>query len=92
MLAFITNAYKLPWPAAGFPVHVSAYSNWSGAYSTTGNLLVLSSRVPGNQGTYGLETIFHEGMHQWDDQVFEVLREQAIESEQDLSDGAWTMR
>lgn len=69
--------YKLQWPAAGFPVHVSAYSNWAGAYSTTGDLLVISSQSPGVQATYGLETIFHEGMHQWDDQVFEVLREQA---------------
>lgn len=77
VLAFITNAYKLQWPAAGFPVHVSAYSNWAGAYSTSGNLLVLSSRAPGNQATYGLETIFHEGMHQWDEQVLEALREQA---------------
>jgi len=78
VLAFITNAYKLQWPAAGFPVHVSAYTNWAGAYSVTGNLLVLSSQGPGNQAIYGLETIFHEGMHQWDDQVFEALRAQAI--------------
>ncbi len=77
VLAFITKMYKLPWPAAGFPVHVSAYSNWAGAYSTTGDLLVLSSQSAGIQGLYGLETIFHEGMHQWDDQVFAVLREQA---------------
>jgi hypothetical protein len=77
VLAFITNAYKLQWPAAGFPIHVSAYSNWAGAYSITGNLLVLSSLAPGNQADYGLETIFHEGMHQWDDQLFEALREQA---------------
>lgn len=78
VLVLITNAYKLQWPAAGFPVHVSAYSNWAGAYSTTGNLLVISSQSSGLQATYGLETIFHEGMHQWDDQVFAVLREQAI--------------
>ncbi len=78
VLAFITNAYKLQWPAAGFPVHVSAYSNWAGAYSTSGNLLVMSSLAPGNQEAYGLETIFHEGMHQWDEQVFAALREQAI--------------
>ena len=77
VLAFISNMYKLQWPAAGFPVHVSAYSNWAGAYSTSGNLLVISSQSPGIQATYGLETIFHEGMHQWDDQVFEALREQA---------------
>ncbi len=78
VLRFITNAYKLQWPAEGFPVHVSAYSNWAGAYSTTGNLLVLASQSPSLQELYGLETIFHEGMHQWDDQVFAVLREQAI--------------
>jgi hypothetical protein len=77
VLAFITHAYKLQWPAAGFPVHVTAYSNWAGAYSTTGNLLVLSSLAPGNQADYGLETIFHEGMHQWDNQVFEALLSQA---------------
>jgi len=59
----------LQWPAAGFPVHVWAYSNWAGAYSTTGDLLVISSQSPGNQATCGLEIVFHEGMHQWDDQV-----------------------
>ncbi len=25
-----------------------------------------------------METIFHEGMHQWDEQVFAAMREQAI--------------
>jgi hypothetical protein len=80
VLAFITGKYKLQWPAAGFPVHVSAYSNWAGAYSTTGDLLVLSSLSAGTQGLYGLETIFHEGIHQWDGQVFEVLRKQAIKA------------
>jgi Transglutaminase-like superfamily len=77
VLAFITGAYKLKWPPAGFPVHIAAYSNWAGAYSTSGNLLVISSLDVGTQGTFGLETIFHEGMHQWDDQVFRALREQA---------------
>ena len=78
VLQFIANAYKLQWPAAGFPVHVTAYSNWAGAYSTTGNLLVLASQSPSLQELYGLETIFHEGMHQWDEQIFAALREQAI--------------
>lgn len=78
VLSFITGVYKLQWPAAGFPVHVTAYSNWAGAYSTTGDLLVLASQSPGNQGMYGLEIVFHEAMHQWDDPVFKALREQAI--------------
>ncbi|HEY2848111.1 MAG TPA: hypothetical protein VGI80_09855, partial [Pyrinomonadaceae bacterium] len=75
VLSFITKAYKLEWPATGFPVHISAYSNWAGAYSTTGNLLVVSSLSGGLQGEYGLETIFHEGMHQWDGQMFAALRD-----------------
>jgi hypothetical protein len=78
VLAFITNAYKMQWPAAGFPVHVSGYANWAGAYSTTGNLLVMSSQNPELQGLYGFETAFHEGMHQWDEPIFEALRQQAI--------------
>lgn len=77
VLAFITNAYKMEWPATGFAVHISAYSNWAGAYSTTGNLLVLSSLYEQIRGLYGLETIFHEGMHQWDDPVLAALQKQA---------------
>jgi hypothetical protein len=77
VLAFITSKYMLQWPSAGFPVHVSAYSNWAGAYSTSGNLLVIASHSSGNQAMYGLESIFHEAMHQWDDQIFEALTEQA---------------
>ena len=78
VFSFITKAYQLQWPTEGFPVHVSAYSNWAGAYSTTGNLLVVSSQSASLAGLYGLETVFHEGMHQWDDQVFEAMRAQAV--------------
>src|ERR1043166_1193380 len=77
ILEFITKAYQMNWNPAGFHVHLSGYTNWAGAYSTTGELLVLSSLAEDIRGVYGLETIFHEGMHQWDQQVFEVLREQA---------------
>jgi len=77
ILAFITNAYQMEWPAAGYDVHLSAYANWAGAYSTKGNLLVVSSLAVDLKDNYGLETIFHEGMHQWDSQVFQALREQA---------------
>lgn len=77
ILSFITRAYQLTWNPAGFHVHISGYTNWAGAYSTTGELLVLSSLSEDMKGVYGLETIFHEGMHQWDKQVFEAVREQA---------------
>jgi hypothetical protein len=77
ILSFIKHAYQFNWPEAGFDVHISAYSNWAGAYSTKGDLLVLSSLDEAIRGLYGLETIFHEGMHQWDAQVFDALRTQA---------------
>jgi len=75
VLDYITRAYDLPWSASGYPVHVSAYSNWAGAYSTTGDLLVMSSLAVGNTGLYGLEIAFHEAMHQWDDAIWPQLLE-----------------
>jgi len=77
VLVFITRAYQMQWPAAGYGVHISGYSNWGGAYSTKGGLLVAASLDPSLKGNYALETIFHEGMHQWDSEVFEALREAA---------------
>ena len=77
VLGFITNAYRMEWSKRGYDVHISAYCNWAGAYSTTGNLLVVSSLAEGNHGMMGLETVFHEGMHQWDELVEAALKEQA---------------
>ena len=77
ILDFITRAYGLEWPAAGFPVHASRYSNWAGAYSSVRGVLVIASNYPGNDGLRGLEGIFHEGMHQWDGQVYGLLGAQA---------------
>ncbi len=76
ILAFLTRVYGLPWPDAGFAVHVSSYSNWAGAYSTDGNLLVIAS-VPPSKELENLEIVFHEAMHQWDEPVQGALREQA---------------
>ncbi len=74
VLDFVTRAYDEPWPGGGFPVNLSAYSNWAGAYSTRGPLLVVSSLDEGNSGLLGLETIFHEAMHQWDDPMYVKLQ------------------
>jgi hypothetical protein len=73
MLAYIRRAYRLPWPSSGFPVRVVAYANWAGAYSTRRELLVISSLAPGLQGMHGLETSFHEAMHQWDDSLLTII-------------------
>lgn len=78
VLAFLTKVYGLAWPAGGYPVHLAVYANWTGAYSTSGNLLVVSTgRDSGTHGLHGLEIAFHEGMHQWDDVVIAALRAQA---------------
>ena len=73
VLAYITRAYARPWPAGGYPVQMSAYSNWAGAYSTKGDLLVVSTLDPATDGMLGFETLFHEAMHQWEGPVFDEL-------------------
>ncbi len=75
--AFITRAYREPWPRGGFPVHVAAYANWAGAFSTSAGVLVVSSQDPAVDGLRGLEIIFHEAMHQWDDAIYNALSKQA---------------
>jgi hypothetical protein len=67
-------------PGGGYPIHVSSYANWAGAYSTRGNLLVIGSQYDGVQGNYGLETLFHESMHQWDEAVERRLSRYGQES------------
>ena len=87
VLAYITRAYGLPWPADGYPVHVAAYTNWAGAYSTSGNLLMIASLSKGNAGLYGLEITFHEAMHQWDDEIWESLLDHARQQKIRISSG-----
>jgi len=77
ILTFITRAYQEKWPADGYPVRIAAFSNWAGAYSTRGNILVMSSLDEGTRGTLGLEIVFHEAMHQWDDAIDLRLRDAA---------------
>ena len=69
VLAYVTRAYQEPWEPGGYPVNVAAFSNWAGAYSTSFNLLVVSSMNPANQGIHGFEITFHEAMHQWDEEI-----------------------
>jgi hypothetical protein len=79
VLRYVTRAYQQPWPAGGFPVNISAYSNWAGAYSTGDQLLVVSSLDPGTKGMQGLEIVFHEAMHQWDQPIYARLSKLAKE-------------
>lgn len=71
--AFVSWVYEQQWPSEGFPVEVSSYANWAGAYSTGDRFLVMSSFDPGLSGSQGLEMLFHEAMHQWDAAMQERL-------------------
>ena len=74
----LSRIYQLPWPERPYPTHVVAYANWQGAFSFTGERMVLSSNANSmNDGWYPLESVFHEAMHQWDDRVGEALQAQA---------------
>lgn len=69
ILAYLTRVYQEPWMAGGFPVNISGWANWAGAYSTDDSLLVIATLNPGNQGLHGFEIMFHEAMHQWDEEI-----------------------
>jgi len=77
ILGFITRVYGMQWPADGYAVHTSGYSSFGGAYSSVRGVLVISSLAESTQRLNGLETVFHEGMHQWDNQVYAALGAQA---------------
>jgi hypothetical protein len=77
VLDYISRAYQESWMPGGYPVNVSAWSNWAGAYSTSDALLVVSTLHKGNHGLHGFEITFHEAMHQWDDQMLARLRKVA---------------
>src|SRR5262249_37302875 len=61
VIEYVTRAYGLSWPAAGFAVHVSGYANAGSAYSSgrTG-MIVAPSQSEFTAGLYGLEAIVHE--------------------------------
>jgi hypothetical protein len=66
VLSFITRAYQEAWPSDGYPVQFVAWANWAGAFSTGERHLVVSTLDAGSSEASGLETLFHEAMHQWD--------------------------
>jgi hypothetical protein len=78
VLQFITRAYRMQWRTDGYPVHVVSYASWAGAYSTYGDLLLVSSNAgAGMTGWAGLETVFHESIHTWDETIDTLLESQA---------------
>jgi hypothetical protein len=65
----LTSVLGTEWPAQPRTIDLAAYSNWAGAYSTDGGLIVMSSISESNVGLWGLESLLHEAAHQWDEQL-----------------------
>jgi len=60
----LASIYQTRWPKDKIRVDVSAYANWSGAYTTLDPLRVtISSLDARNQGSSALEVLFHEASH-----------------------------
>ena len=73
-IEFVSKVYGAQWPASGYPIHMSGYANFGGAYSIGGaNFLIVASMTDVNDDLHGLEVMVHEGMHQWDGQMFSAL-------------------
>jgi hypothetical protein len=86
VVQFLTRAYGETWPADGYPVNLTAYANWAGAFSTRVRVLLVSSLDPvlgGENAALAFETIFHEAMHQWDTPAADRL--QALASREKLT-------
>ena len=64
----LTAVMGTEWPSQPRLIDLAAYANWSGAYSTDGGLIVVSSTSESTAGLWGLETLLHEAAHQWDEQ------------------------
>lgn len=87
----IAAAWQAAWPDQPIMVDMTAWANWAGAYSTDrfGGLIAFSCLAEGNAGRHGLEIIFHEGMHWWDDAIQARIRRiaaaESVEPPPDLS-------
>ncbi|HET7551397.1 MAG TPA: hypothetical protein VFK04_08900 [Gemmatimonadaceae bacterium] len=68
--AWESRAFHEPWSSSPVRVDVTAYSNWAGAYTTSGpSHITVSSESVGNQDDQGLEILFHEVLHTMDDSL-----------------------
>ena len=76
--AWETRAFGVTWPRDPVRVDVTAYTNWSGAYTTEDpDRVTMASLNEDTKGTAAFETLFHEVLHTMDRPLFEQFREAA---------------
>lgn len=68
-VARLTSLYGTRWAPTPRIVDLVAYTNWAGAYSTSGPLIEVASVYENTGGAIGLEILLHESSHQWDDEI-----------------------
>lgn len=73
----ITIAYGITWPES-LHIEVTPYADPFGGYTPASEdkyyLTVIASQEPGYQGFGGLEMLFHEPLHHFDDQLDTALQ------------------
>ena len=68
-VARLTSLYGATWPTSPRVIDLVAYTNWAGAYSTSGPLIEVASVYENTGGVIGLEILLHESSHQWDEEI-----------------------
>jgi len=91
--SFVTlteRVYSAEWPDVRRRVDVSAYANFAAGYTALGHIVIFSSD-PGNQGIYGMESIYHEVQHTREIRRPAIIRLEAAfgEDEPQLPDNFW---
>ncbi len=88
--ARLARAYQTTWPSTPIPVDVTVDAGRFGAY-TTGEPthVTLSSVDPRGKGDAGLESLFHEASHGWDQKLIDGVTKAAAERGRPVPDGLW---
>jgi hypothetical protein len=86
----LASIYQTRWPKKKIRVDVSAYANWSGAYTTLDPLRVtISSLDARNQGSSALEVLFHEASHGIAEPVEQAIARECKQRDKPIPRDLW---
>jgi hypothetical protein len=83
----LQRKYLAHWPVGAIRVDVTNYASWSAAYTTDNPTRIsISSTDSDNQGTAGLEVLFHEASHILIDSISDKIDEICLRDKKSLPD------